>query len=132
MSRGNISEVLRRHLQELLADISRQIASSTPDRCELRLLTLRCDQLCTHMNRLAGIGGNSDINDAVACVSQAVGYLEQAVQENSQPYQTPTVESAGRGRPRYDVKSEQLEFLIHHGFSASIIATMLGAQFEGE
>ena len=54
-------------------------------------------------------------------------HLDRCIQQSSvASYASPSVRSSGRGRPKFDISKEQLEFLASMSFTWTQIAEMLG------
>lgn len=54
------------------------------------------------------------------------GQFDQVASLPNTSYQPSTVQSRGRGRPKFDIKADQLEYLRSLSFSWKDIAAMLG------
>ena len=54
------------------------------------------------------------------------GYLDNLRVHESSPYSAHTIQTGQRGRPKFDVTSEQLDYLVSLSFSWSTIANILG------
>ena len=87
----------------------------------------RIDWLYNCLVRYLGV--NDSISDQlVGLVRDAKDLLEVLVQQNtsSRSYRVGQVSHGGRGRPKFDVSREQLEFLLERGFSVRDVAQRLG------
>ena len=87
----------------------------------------RIDWLYNCLVRYLGV--NDSISDQlVGLVRDAKDLLEVLVQQNttSRSYRVEQVSHGGRGRPKFDVSREQLEFLLERGFSVRDVAQLLG------
>ena len=126
VSREEAAEELRRLIRGLLNNAQRHSARLFGTFADVSLF---CDTLCTHMNRLAALEINSDIRNSLVYVCEAARYLEQARASASSgvddSYQATTLQSTS-GRPRFCVTSEKLQYFLGHGFTVPIIAKMLG------
>ena len=107
-------ESLQQQIHIMLGDLIRQL-SAPPDRYSLPMLCTRCDQLCVHLNRLAGVDRDQRMVEALTLVREAATILAQATLRSS----------VQCGRPRYHVTEDQLRHLLSHGFAVPVIAQML-------
>lgn len=75
------------------------------------------------------LGAYNSVSDhLVGIVRDAKDLLQSLVHEYEAPnsYRTEQISSGGRGRPKFDVSRDQLEFLLERGFSVPDVAHMLG------
>ena len=71
---------------------------------------------------------NSISDELVSIVCDANDLLQSLVHEYEAPnsYRTEQVSYGGRGRPKFDLSRDQLEFFLERGFSVPDVAHMLG------
>ena len=71
------------------------------------------------------------LSDLLSCLRELSQewqlHLDRCIQQSSEAsYASPSVRSSGRGRPKFDISKEQLEFLASMSFTWTQIAEMLG------
>lgn len=110
-------------LQELI----RKLTSENLRQDELDYISFRLDRV-EHLLALSVQIFNVDAR-IFACLSEAK-YLVSNVNNlqcgTGQNFQSEKCFTGNRGRPRYNITRQQLEYFIDYGFSAREIATLLG------
>ena len=91
----------------------------------------KLNALVFHVDRLYRIllAVNSCSSDVVEAVGRSLRLLEdlnKAQTEKACGYTPQVLQKDGRGRPKLDIKPEQLEHLLHLGFNCPKIADVLG------
>lgn len=124
---NNISVIMEERIRNLSRDVSREIASNSLDQNNLDNLSMRAEQLYSHIERLVD---NNIVHETVlGHVGRAFAGLQQALQLSRRMrigYETLETEQVGRGRPACVISREQLDYLLGHGFSVPRISKMMG------
>ena len=95
-------------------------------------MQINLDCLVYHVDRLYRIllAINACSNNVLEAVGMSLSLLEELNRaqsmENEHGYTTQVLLENHRGRPRLDVKQEQLEYLLHLGFNCPKVAEVLG------
>ena len=111
----------------MLASLIRELENGNGRSDHLDSVAYRTDWLYNCLVRYLGV--NDAISDQlVRLVRDARDLLDVLLHQNTAPhsYRVEQVSSGGRGRPKFDVSREQLEFLLERGFSIPDVAKLLG------
>lgn len=114
-------------IRQVLVSLVRELENCNGRSDHLDSVVYRIDWLYNCLVRYLGV--NDSISDQlVGLVRDAKDLLEVLVQQNtsSHSYRVEQVSHGGRGRPKFDVSREQLEFLLERGFSVRDVAQLLG------
>jgi len=114
-------------IRQVLVSLVRELENCNGRSDHLDSVVYRIDWLYNCLARYLGV--NDSISDQlVGLVRDAKDLLEVLVQQNtsSHSYRVEQVSHGGRGRPKFDVSREQLEFLLERGFSVRDVAQLLG------
>ena len=113
-----------------LQEVAREIASSISglvsryehswDPCDLDFLFFKLHQL--YRIFFSANVADSVLEDLSCCL----GVLTSIQEDSITTGYTPQSIMAGKGRPKFDISSEQLEHLLHIGLSCPSIASILG------
>lgn len=119
---------LRHRVSGWIEDVGRQLSARTFDSDAFDYLAVQCDQLCQQLGHL-GSRGWPEAEEASCLVWEAYCELLKASRQTTSTdalgYQVG-VEVSGKGKPRFDIKAEQLRYFLNNGFDCSTIASMLG------
>lgn len=125
-------------LSEFLATLERQygIANQHFANYAVERLTLsiqNVSRLCSVVNESGGSGlahCSDDLHQLKAVLYSLLSvrqrYEESTIHMEDVSYSTPLARSSGRGRPRFQISAEQLEYLRSLSFSWTDIASLLG------
>ena len=124
-------------LSSVLSDLQRshEAASLTTDALESCIF--RLDQLSAHIVALAQILSPALANELKDLIGTAIECLSEVLLRQNEDRSRATTDVAGyaapleigsnnRGRPRYAISQQQLEYFLDLGFDCPTIASMLG------
>ena len=114
-------------IRQLLASLIRELENGNSRSGHLDSVAYRTYWLYNCLVRYLGV--NDAISDQlVSLVRDARDLLDVLLHQNtaSHSYRVEQVFSGGRGRPKFDVSREQLEFLLERGFSIPDEVKLLG------
>lgn len=114
-------------IRRLLTRLIRELENFNGRSDHIDSVLYRIDWLYNSLVRYLG-AYNSVSDHLVGIVRDAKDLLQSLVHEYEAPnsYRTEQISSGGRGRPKFDVSRDQLEFLLERGFSVPDVAHMLG------
>lgn len=114
-------------IRQLLTRLIRELENFNGRSDHIDSVLYRIDWLYNSLVRYLG-AYNSVSDHLVGIVRDAKDLLQSLVHEYEAPnsYRTEQISSGGRGRPKFDVSRDQLEFLLERGFSVPDVAHMLG------
>jgi AraC-like DNA-binding protein len=112
-------------LSTVLNNIRHQIESQEIDNERLDYISLQLEQICHQMQRLEACGLLS--HEIVFVIERAKEQLDLSKRESDHnSYQAPCENNGRKGRPRFVISMEQLQYFIDNGFTATDMSTMLG------
>ena len=114
-----------RHVREILLDVIRQLEAGDLDSNMIDALHFRLDWLHGLIIRYF------DVYEIGEEVVHLMGTTRDRICNHPQPSESPSptrIFLGDRGRPRYLIPREQLEFLLERCFSVVDIASLLGAR----
>ena len=111
----------------MLASLIRELENGNSRSDHLDSVAYRTDWLYNCLVRYLGVS-DAISDQLVSLVRDARDLLDVLLHQNtaSHSYRVEQVSSGGRGRPKFDVSREQLEFLLEGGFSIPDVAKLLG------
>ena len=114
-------------IRRLLTRLIRELENCNGRSDHIYSVLYRIDWLCHSLVRYLG-AYNLVSDQLVGFVRDAKDLLQILVHEKEAPhsYRTEQVSYGSRGRPKFDVSRDQLEFLLERGFSVPDVAHMLG------
>lgn len=119
-----VKRELRRQIGEILILLDngeREISTQDADYIHRRL-----DQLWREVFLLSRVYTINDSEDVMLGISNAIGFLRTWEEiTNNSGYQAPLQQTGSKGRPRYEITRQQLEYFILNGFKGTDIADML-------
>lgn len=119
--------VVKERIQCGLLEIIQKLNTRHLQYHEADYLYYKLDRLETILSQYAQL---ANIDDRVFCCISEVKYLIrneiQRNEGNGDGFQCEMVFSGDRGRPRYNITEEQLEYFLDFGFTATEISAMLG------
>ena len=117
-------EGLRSGIRQEAARLLHLLESSTFEKDVADAAVLRAEIFYSHLLRIShqGLAPGVATLEVVEIVRNIVEVLQEAVEElqsdSYQPgYQSLTLRTHQRGRPRYDIPRDQLVYFIEHGFT---------------
>ena len=112
-------------IRQTLHSLVRRLENSNED--NLDSVSYRIDWLYNSLVRYVGVYDLVS-EQVISLIRDAKDLLQILVSQNDVPhsYRVEQVSNGGRGRPRFDVSKEQLEFLLERGFSVPAVAQILG------
>jgi hypothetical protein len=112
-----------RNMRLSLLDLSRRLEhGATEDDVDYVIFRLR--QITRHLLRLGGVEGlPEEVQNNLLTVTMLLNQVED---EHIRPAVQPTRHHGCRGRPRFEIPREQLEYLVSYDFSFVDIAKALG------
>lgn len=114
-------------IRRVLTRLIRELENCNGRSDHIDSVSYRLDWLYNSLVRY--LGAYNPVSDQlVGFVRDAKDLLQILAHENgaANSYRTEQVTYGGRGRPKFDVSREQLEFLLERGFSVPDVARMLG------
>ena len=124
---NEISVIIKERIRNLSRDVVREIAGNSLDQNNLDNLSMRAEQLYSHVERLVD---NNIVHEVVLeHIGRAYSALQQVLQLSLRTqigYETPEAEHVGPGRPACVIRREQLDYLRGHEFTGPRISKMLG------
>ena len=114
-------------IRQLLVSLIREIENCNGGRDNLDSVAYRTDWLYNCLVRYLGV--NDSVSDQlVSLVRDAKDQLDVLVHQDtaSYSYRVDQVPHGGRGRPKFVVSREQLQYLLERGFSVPDVAQLLG------
>ncbi|XP_067054671.1 uncharacterized protein [Acropora muricata] len=114
-------------IRQLVVSLIREIENCNGGRGNLDSVVYRTDWLYNCLVRYLGV--NDSVSDQlVSLVRDAKDQLDVLVHQDtaSYSYRVEQVPHGGRGRPKFVVSREQLQYLLERGFSVPDVAQLLG------
>ena len=109
-------------LRNILTGIVRELETNI-DSNRLDSIHRRIDQIVRQLHRLPAL--NSSLTDQANNVLRSLDTLEELQSNDNNGYNTRLSHSGGRGRPRFEIDKQQLEYFLDNGFTGPDIAAML-------
>ncbi|KAK3747006.1 hypothetical protein QZH41_011963 [Actinostola sp. cb2023] len=115
-------------LHQSLCGVIRQLENSNNDSDSLDSICYRLDWLYNALVRYLDVNNNARSEQVVNLVRDAKDHLSlnSAYMANVPGYSVEQLADGNRGRPKFNITKEQLEFLLERGFSLPNIASILG------
>lgn len=118
-------EWCRRQLEIIEASMNEDLSSADSyETVKARLEVVYRELAC--LDVLGDLGDNES-HQALQLIREALALLESTVESTGQSslYRSPLVHDGAIGRPRYDIRPEQLEFLLTKKFTVTTVAALL-------
>ena len=114
-------------IRRLLSGLIRELENCNGQSDHIDSVLYRTDWLYNSLVRYLGVY-DSVSDQLISFVRDAKDLLQISVHHNGAPdsYRTEQVSHGGRGRPKFDVSRDQIEFLLERGFSVPDVAQILG------
>ena len=116
-------QLLKSHLMEIITKLAREVSQLQLSEDQQDYLHFRTDSLCylaRKCNELYEIGDDFlNAIDDVSALSKSVVCINEA------GYKAPKEETGNRGRPKYIITKQQLEYYLENGFTVPAIAKMI-------
>ena len=115
------------HEQQLLVSLVRELENCNGRSDHLDSVSYRIDWLYNSLVRYVGVC-DSVSDQLISLVRDAKDLLQVLVDDNgvSHSFRVEQASHGGRGRPKYVVTRDQLDFLLQRGFSVPDVAQLLG------
>ena len=114
-------------IRQTLVNIIIQLENSSEGKNNLDGVSYRLDWLYNCLVRYHGVQENEPMNEVINLICNANDLLQMINSRNSpNSYRVEQLFSRQRGRPRFNVLKEQLEFFIERAFRIPDISRILG------
>ena len=117
----NAEQLILKNLKNILIDLNRKLESR--DLAFLDYVFYKLDWISVVLLRL---GKHDNLLDSILKAKQILEEVVGNIPSRQTRYTPRLSFSENRGRPRFDIPKENLEYLLESGFKATDIATILG------
>lgn len=120
---------MEQHLRSYVVDIQQRLERGRQDAVNFDYILFRIDWLINLLIRYTSDERNAGPNilqRVINLLREVKDMLSRHSYENSTSYQTGKIFTGTRGRPKFNIQREHLEFLVEQGFNSPAIAGILG------